>query len=315
MMKKRRGDGDVFGLSFLDIISCGFGAVVLLVLISDFAVNEETMETKYDELSAQISKLANLKSNLMSLSEEQKKKNSSVADTSEVNEMLSARLSSKEEILENQLSDLASMQIMLDSLVDDIATKKRASVRSATAKRRVEEVGGIPVDSEYVIFIVDTSGSMKDIWNKVTRHMENIINIHPSVKGFQILNDNGEYLITAYKGRWITDTKKMRKNSIELFKIWGAMSNSSPVEGIKEALKTYGKVNKKLSIYVFGDDFSGGNFDQALNEVNSLNFNKITKSKIARIHAIEFSSPKSTNRFPILMRAIAEENNGTFLSI
>ncbi len=314
-MKKRRGDGDVFGLSFLDIISCGFGAVVLLVLISDFAVNEETMETKYDELSAQISKLANLKSNLMSLSEEQKKKNSSVADTSEVNEMLSARLSSKEEILENQLSDLASMQIMLDSLVDDIATKKRASVRSATAKRRVEEVGGIPVDSEYVIFIVDTSGSMKDIWNKVTRHMENIINIHPSVKGFQILNDNGEYLITAYKGRWITDTKKMRKNSIELFKIWGAMSNSSPVEGIKEALKTYGKVNKKLSIYVFGDDFSGGNFDQALNEVNSLNFNKITKSKIARIHAIEFSSPKSTNRFPILMRAIAEENNGTFLSI
>ena len=314
-MKKRRGDGDVFGLSFLDIISCGFGAVVLLVLISDFAVNEETMEAKYDELSAQISKLANLKSDLMSLSEEQKKKNSSVADTSEVNEMLSARLSSKEQILENQLSDLASMQIMLDSLVDDIATKKRASIRSATAKRRVEEVGGIPVDSEYVVFIVDTSGSMKDIWNKVTRHMENIINIHPSVKGFQILNDNGEYLITAYKGRWITDTKKMRKNSIELFKIWGAMSNSSPVEGIKEALKTYGKVNKKLSIYVFGDDFSGGNFDQALNEVNSLNFNKITKSKIARIHAIEFSSPRSTNRFPILMRAIAEENNGTFLSI
>ena len=72
MMKKRRGDSDVFGLSFLDIISCGFGAVVLLVLISDFAVNEEAMETKYDELSAQISKLANLKSDLMSISEEQK---------------------------------------------------------------------------------------------------------------------------------------------------------------------------------------------------------------------------------------------------
>ena len=46
MMKKRRGDSDVLRLSFLDIISCGFGAVVLLVLISDFAVNEEVMETK-----------------------------------------------------------------------------------------------------------------------------------------------------------------------------------------------------------------------------------------------------------------------------
>ena len=85
MMKKRRGDSDVFGLSFLDIISCGFGAVVLLVLISDFAVNEEAMETKYDELSAQISKLANLKSDLMSISEEQKGR-VPCADTSEVNE-------------------------------------------------------------------------------------------------------------------------------------------------------------------------------------------------------------------------------------
>ena len=99
MMKKRRGDSDVFGLSFLDIISCGFGAVVLLVLISDFAVNEEAMETKYDELSAQISKLANLKSDLMSISEEQKRKSSGVAATSQVNEMLTARLSSKEIIL------------------------------------------------------------------------------------------------------------------------------------------------------------------------------------------------------------------------
>ncbi len=315
MMKKRRGDSDVFGLSFLDIISCGFGAVVLLVLISDFAVNEEAIETKYDELSAQISKLANLKSDLMSISEEQKRKSSGVADTSEVNDMLAARLSSKEKILENQLSELASMQIMLDSLVDEITTKKRASIRSMTAKKRVDEVGGIPVDSEYVVFIVDTSGSMKDIWNKVTKYIENVINIHPAVKGFQILNDNGEYLIAAYKGKWITDTKKMRKNSIELFKIWRAMSNSSPVEGIKEALKTYGKANQKLSIYVFGDDFSGGNFDLALNEINSLNFNKITKSKIARIHAIEFSSLRSTNRFPILMRAVTEQNNGTFLSI
>ena len=54
----------------------------------------------------------------------------------------------------------------------------------------------------------------------------------------------------------------------------------------------------KLSIYVFGDDFSGGNFDQALNEINALNFNKITKSKIARIHAIEFSSPRIYQPFP-----------------
>ena len=125
----------------------------MLVLISDFAVNEEAMETKYDELSAQISKLANLKSDLMSISEEQKRKSSGVADTSEVNEMLTARLSSKETILENQLSELASMQVMLIHWLM-ILQQKKSKYSKRYCKRRVEEVGGIPVDSEYVVFIV-----------------------------------------------------------------------------------------------------------------------------------------------------------------
>ena len=33
-MKKRRSSGEIFGLAFLDVIACGFGAIVLLLLIS-----------------------------------------------------------------------------------------------------------------------------------------------------------------------------------------------------------------------------------------------------------------------------------------
>jgi sensor histidine kinase YesM len=33
-MKLRKREFDIFNLSFLDVISCGFGAVVMLVLIS-----------------------------------------------------------------------------------------------------------------------------------------------------------------------------------------------------------------------------------------------------------------------------------------
>ena len=33
-MKIKKKDFDIFNLSFLDIITCGFGAIVLLVLIS-----------------------------------------------------------------------------------------------------------------------------------------------------------------------------------------------------------------------------------------------------------------------------------------
>ena len=33
-MKKARSTGEIFGLAFLDVITCGFGAIVLLLLIS-----------------------------------------------------------------------------------------------------------------------------------------------------------------------------------------------------------------------------------------------------------------------------------------
>ena len=315
MKTKRRNNSDIFGLSFLDIISCGFGAVVLLVLISDFEVNNKEIELKYDELSGQILKLANLKSEINLITSQQKNKKSNINKTGDINSLLADRLSLKEATLQFQLDELASLRVSLERIDDRVEANKRASIRSDSLKKRVEEVGGIPVDSEYVIFVVDTSGSMKNMWNKVTKYIVNVINIHPKVKGFQILNDNGEYLFSAYKGKWITDTKRMRKNSIDLFKIWSAMSNSSPVEGVKEALRTYGKANQSLSIYVFGDEFTGGNFDKALAEINALNFSLITKVKLGKIHAVEFKSPNSTGRFSILMRAVTGQNNGTFLSV
>lgn len=38
-MKRRNRQFEIFSLSFLDLISCGFGAVVLLVLISKTSVD------------------------------------------------------------------------------------------------------------------------------------------------------------------------------------------------------------------------------------------------------------------------------------
>ncbi len=70
---------------------------------------------------------------------------------------------------------------------------RKAAITPATAERRDEEVGGIPVDSDYVIFIVDTSGSMQNIWSRVTSEMKSVLAIHPKVKGFQIMNDMGTH--------------------------------------------------------------------------------------------------------------------------
>ena len=56
-MKQRDRNFDIFNLSFLDVISCGFGAIVLLVLISK-PLPEPSPEQTFDakELLGQVFK-------------------------------------------------------------------------------------------------------------------------------------------------------------------------------------------------------------------------------------------------------------------
>ena len=52
---------------------------------------------------------------------------------------------------------------------------------------------------------------MLTIWDKVSNKIENILNIHPDVKGFQILNDMGVPLISGYENKWIRYTSMEEK--------------------------------------------------------------------------------------------------------
>ena len=45
---------------------------------------------------------------------------------------------------------------------------------------------------------------------------------------------------------------------------WKSYSNSSPVEGIKHAVRVFFRKGERISLYVFGDDFSGGSIDTVL---------------------------------------------------
>jgi hypothetical protein len=49
-----------------------------------------------------------------------------------------------------------------------------------------------PDDSEYIIFIIDTSGSMfNHVWPMMLEKVEETLNLYPKVKGFQVMNDEG----------------------------------------------------------------------------------------------------------------------------
>ena len=195
----------------------------------------------------------------------------------------------------------------------ELAANSLNEAKNKAGKKSIKdkEIGGIPVDSEYVVFIIDTSGSMKAIWGKVTKELINVLNIHPKVKGFQILNDNGQHLLGAYENKWIPDTPSKRNNMMNILKNWNSASNSSPVEGLEIALKRYTSKKHNTSIYIFGDEFTGGSYTPVFSTIERLS----TKRNI-RINGVGFISLGSTNdRFATLMREIAEKNNGTFLAL
>ena len=313
-MKRRKKDFDIFNLSFLDIISCGFGAVVLLVLISNTA--DDGSQSNVDEVESLLGQVITLETRIEGLAQEidqQKEKNDeqlaeggSLGRAAQTLSESLGRKEREEKALEGDLEGLSLVQ----------STLERVSIAPSTSSTiRDEEVGGIPVDSDYVIFIVDTSGSMLSIWDRVSREILNVLSIHPKVKGFQILNDQGKALISGYSGRWIPDTPQRRKSVMKVFGGWKDASNSSPVEGIETALKRYAKPGQSTAIYVFGDDYTGSSYDPVIATITKMNRLQKNGKRLAKIHGVGFLSEFTTGRFAILMRELTKRNGGTFLAL
>ncbi len=329
---KRRRNIEIFSLSFLDCVCCGFGALILLLVLSKTA--EPVIFEEYTQSLENI--VAKLQEELFEIRGE--------------THILNRELVSKKQQVSEEIEKIAVLQNDLSSILGQFAASKdTSSVQNkieqqlASAKqdlseemRRLQEqqrlprteldntVGGIPVDSEYIIFIIDTSGSMFNHgWSSVIQKLSEVLDIYPKVKGIQVMNDMGEYMFTQYTGKWIPDTPARRKAIIKRMRKWQAFSNSSPVEGITAAINTFYSKNKKISLYVFGDEFTGPSIQSVLREVSRLNPKNSKGKRRVRIHAvgfpIQFSRPDDEQgtgvRFATLMRALCEQNGGTFVGL
>jgi hypothetical protein len=192
--------------------------------------------------------------------------------------------------------------------------------------RRADDdaVAGIPADSEYVIFIVDTSGSMQNFnWSRVIRKVTETLDVYPQVKGMQIMNDNGNYMFKQYAGQWIPDTPGRRDAIVRTMRNWRPFSDSNPVDGIIYAISTFWSADKKISVYVFGDDFQGGSVETVVREIDFVNRVGADGNRMVRIHAVgfpmftqtNFQVPPTVGRFAQLMRILCDRNGGTFVAL
>jgi hypothetical protein len=325
MRNKRRGIEE-FSVSFLDVICCGFGAIILLLMITK-TVQPVLLEKSNINMQGQVAQRENALFEIRGqITELRRQVNDSQAD-----------LASKLDALAELQQQLAIILGEFDNLSESQQEVSTESLKLASAKQSLTDemqrllgldfkrdsglVGGIAVDSEYIIFVIDTSGSMQSVaWPQVVRKVSETLSIYPGVKGIQVMNDMGDFMFTRYAGRWIEDTPALRNSIIQTLQTWAPFSNSSPVEGITAAINTYYDPDKRISIYVFGDDYTGNSIEEVVEAVDRVNLADADGRRRVRIHAVGFpvylDRPNArVYRFAALMRELAYRNDGTFVGL
>ena len=175
------------------------------------------------------------------------------------------------------------------------------------------------VDKHYISLFVDAILRRAQIQAAV-RKVQETLAIYPQVKGIQVMNDMGDYMFPEYSRQWLEDSPNRRNSIITRLQSWAPFSNSSPVEGISAAIRDFYDPGKRISIYVFGDDFTGNSIEEVVEAVDRVNVADTSGRRRVRIHAVAFpvylDQPNArVFRFAALMRELAYRNDGTFVGL
>ncbi len=315
-------------MSFLDVICCGFGAVILLLMTTKF-IPPVVLETSSVHLDGTVAARRDALNEIR-------------GETTK----LTRELTDRQRELDVDLESLAQLEREYSSVLGRYQTSKSEAEESATlgtqlanAKQSLtaemerllgagfarsdNTVGGIAVDSEYVVFVIDTSGSMFNYaWKMVMRKLGETLAIYPELKGIQVMSDQGEYMFPQYSGRWIPDSPARRRAILERMRTFNPFSVSSPVVGIEKAVRVFQGPDKKISVYVFGDDFTGRSIEEVVDTVDRINAPDDNGQRPVRINAVGFPTlfhaaapPASLYRFAALMRELTYRNGGTFVGL
>jgi hypothetical protein len=320
-MRRRRRETEVFSLSFLDCICCGFGAIILLLVLTQVQ-QPVVLERTEQNLGGQVEKLEKAIYEIRGETEILNRElHGRIEQVSEAKSRL-ARLAGDRTNIEGQYSaskkDAEFNNLLQQQLVatyqrlNEDQRKMLANYRRPTTA----PMAGIPADSEYVVFVIDTSGSMQEThWEDMKQHMRQILDLYPKLQGIQVMDDEGAYLFPSTAARWMSDSPARRKVISDALENWVTYSNSSPTEGLVQAIDDFWSRDKRVSIYYLGDDFTGPSIQEALDQIARLN-----KDRRVRIHALGFPTPpqqpqETARRYAELMRLICEQNGGAFVGL
>jgi hypothetical protein len=326
--KRKDRETETFSLSFLDAVTCAFGAVILLLVLTKI-YEPQTIERSKEELVGLIAalqaELFELRGETAVMNREMLTVDEQLSDSKQGVARLRGDVSDvrgKFEASQNNAESEGELRGELVAARQSLTEEMRRLLANYTPDENDTTVGGIPVDSEYIIFVIDTSGSMfQGPWRLVLRKIDETLSVYPSIKGIQVLNDEGRYMFSSYAGKWIPDSPAARRNIISRLASWNPYSDSSPVEGIAEAINTFYEPGKPISIFVFGDDFPRGQVEGVARFIDNVNKADADGNRLVRIHGVGFPTQlaggrtRNAQQFANLMRTLCERNGGSFVAL
>lgn len=329
MIKRREGED--FGMPFLSMICCGFGGLLLLLMVTETSepqIHQKSIEDMEQRVSLLRDALLESRSESDQAKLELSDRQVELDQESKELRELQARIAR----IEREIEDAREHDFLLSERARRLSkarqslTEEMLALQASAGVTGNNAIGGITADSQYIIFVIDTSGSMYSYaWEGVRRKVGEVLAVYPEVKGIQVMNDMGDYMFRSFAGRWMPDSPTVRTQIVDRLSAWSPFSNSSPVEGIQRAISTYFDPSLEISIYVFGDDFQQSSSIQAVvDAVDRANRrSERTGRRRVRIHAVGFpvlfqpnASPESRRnayRFAALMRELTQRNLGAFV--
>lgn len=231
-MAAKRREFSVFSLSFLDIMSCGFGAVILIFIIINHSTEVESQEVNA-ELMAQVRKAEQMletdQKNLVQLKNTVEETEDEIVTTEASIQQITQRIQE----LKTRIAALTQTDAQQDKSIEELKTEvKRLQEEAARLEGSLEgqeETGenlrtfvgegdrqyltGLKVGGENILILLDASASMldksivnvvrrrnmseesrraSDKWQRAIRTIEWIIANMPPDADFQLYTFNGE---------------------------------------------------------------------------------------------------------------------------
>jgi len=335
MIKRRQHS--VFSLAFLDCICCGFGAIILIFVLSVDSREQEKLQTLADlrkVMAAHLLEIAKLSASKEDLDRSNARVATLVTDARIKNDTVHAMLDDLERQIQYEKKGQAAMLVDIDDLKKEIAARqKKADVVLKDVKPLPV---GLPVGSNYICFVIDTSGSMRDpntdgLWGIAIRKIEEVLDVYPEVKGIQVINADGGFIMNGGRSTpgsgWMADTRDTRDSIRRVLRRYNEETQSNPVPGIYQAIRRlYNKddPDMKMGIYVFGDEFaSSDTADAVMRRLNDLNPADENGNRKVIINAVAFpttirytfSMGNTGLRFSNLLRTVCYEHGGAFIAL